>query len=228
MLFYHVFAHGKKLPKAEKNTVNRESNTSILFTFYFFREVFFIYFLRSFNKPARHAPKRLYSQKNVILQQRDLRQPRKKNKTMIVRLRIPRRKTPDFRKRNRFSVRRSRAARSVHGYRNALRQCFGKRHDHVIFERRFRRFSRLFVFVTVKLYSAVVISCPQSIVRLSEELTLKSIIRAETCAMPPPVEEEKFFSQKKRRSPKREELRKRITSAKTDLAPFLPFCSFVS
>ena len=79
-----------------------------------------------------------------------------------------------------------------------------------------------FVFVTVKLYSAVVISCPQSIVRLSEELTLKSIIRAETCAMPPPVEEEKFFAKE---TPLAEARRvtKRITSAKTDLAPFLLF-----
>ena len=59
---------------------------------------------------------------------------------MIVRLRIPRRKTPDVFNRNRFSVRRSRADLSVHGYRNAFGQCFRQRHDHVIFERRFRRF----------------------------------------------------------------------------------------
>ena len=79
-----------------------------------------------------------------------------------------------------------------------------------------------FVFVTVKLYSAVMISCPQSIVRLSEELTRKSIIKAETCALSSPVDEERFFAKE---TPLAEARRvaKRTTSAKVNLAPFLLF-----
>ena len=75
-----------------------------------------------------------------------------------------------------------------------------------------------FVFVTVKLYDAVVIPRSQSIVRLSEELPLKSIIRTETCALSPPLDEERFLAKETPLAASRR-VTKRITSAKTDLAP---------
>ena len=80
------------------------------------------------------------------------------------------------------------------------------------------------VFVTEKLYEAVVFSCPQSIARLSETPPFKSIINVETCALSPPLEDKRFFAKETPLAAARR-ITKSITSTKTDLAPFFLFIS---
>lgn len=140
---------------------------------------------------------------------------------MIVRLRIARFETPDVRKRNRFP-----ADETVPLAPSTVIEIpWGNASGKVTITSYLNDISAVFpsfVFATAKLYAAAVIPCPQSIVRLSEELPRKSTINDETCALSPPLEEESFFAKETPLDVIRRVAKRKI-SAKANPAPFLLF-----